>query len=82
MVIWGSLGVFVTRLSLPTEQIVLFRAAIGCLALFLILLCKGKTKSKIATGSFLLLLLIGAMIGLNWLLLFEAYKYTYVAQQH
>lgn len=79
MIIWGSLGVFVTRLSLPTEQIVLFRAAIGCLALFLILLCKGKTKSKISTGSFLLLLLIGAMIGLNWLMLFESYKYTYVS---
>ena len=79
MIIWGSLGIFVTRLSLPTAQIVFFRAAIGCLALFLILMCKGKAKTKIATGTFILLLVIGAMIGLNWLLLFEAYKYTYVS---
>ena len=79
MLIYGSLGVFVTQLSIPTSQIVFVRAAIGCIALFLVLLASGKAKSHISFGNFILLLGIGAMIGINWLLLFDAYKFTYVS---
>ncbi len=79
MLIYGSLGIFVTQLSIPTSQIVSIRAGIGCLALFLVLLATGKAKAKVPIGSFILLLLIGAVIGVNWLLLFDAYKYTYVS---
>ena len=79
MLIFGSLGVFVTRLSLPTGHIVFVRAAIACLALFLILKIKGKGKSKLSASSFMLLLFLGGLIGINWLLLFEAYKYIYVS---
>lgn len=79
MLIYGSLGIFVTQLSIPTSQIVFVRAALGCLALFLVLLGTGKTKSHVSFGNFVLLLLMGAFIGINWLLLFDAYKYTYVS---
>ncbi len=79
MLIYGSLGVFVTQLSLPTSQIVFVRAAIACLALFLILLVSGKLKTKVPFASFALLLFLGGLIGINWLLLFDAYKYTYVS---
>ena len=79
MLIYGSLGLFVTRLSIPTSQIVFVRAALGCLALFLVLLATGKIKSHISFGNFIILLFIGALIGVNWLLLFDAYRYTYVS---
>lgn len=79
MLIYGSLGLFVTRLSIPTSQIVFVRAVLGCLALFLVLLTTGKIKNHISFGNFILLLFIGALIGVNWLLLFDAYRYTYVS---
>ena len=79
MLIYGSLGLFVTQLAIPTAEIVFVRAALGCLALFLVLLSSGKNKEKVPVGSFIILLLLGALIGINWLLLFDAYKYTYVS---
>ena len=79
MLIYGSLGLFVTQLAIPTAEIVFVRAALGCLALFLVLLASGKNKEKVPVGSFIILLLLGALIGINWLLLFDAYKYTYVS---
>ena len=79
MLIYGSLGLFVTQLAIPTAEIVFVRAALGCLALFLVLVASGKNKEKVPVGSFIILLLLGALIGINWLLLFDAYKYTYVS---
>ena len=79
MLIYGSLGLFVTQLAIPTAEIVFVRAALGCLALFLVLTASGKNKEKVPVGSFIVLLLLGALIGINWLLLFDAYKYTYVS---
>ena len=79
MLIFGSLGVFVTRLALPTAQIVFVRASVACVALFIVLALSGKTKQKVPAGTFLLLLGLGALIGINWLLLFDAYNYTYVS---
>ena len=79
MLIYGSLGLFVTQLAIPTAEIVFVRAALGCLALFLVLLASGKNKEKVPVGSFIVLLILGALIGINWLLLFDAYKYTYVS---
>jgi len=80
MLIYGSLGVFVTQLSLPSADIVLARAVIGFAALMVVLLASGKLKrSKISAGGFLMMLFIGAMIGVNWLMLFDAYKYTFVS---
>ena len=80
MVIWGTIGIFRRYIALPSSVIAFARGIIG--SVFLIILCKVKgislkqVPSKKMVG---LLVLSGVLMGINWLLLFEAYNYTSVA---
>ncbi len=80
MFIYGSIGIFVRNIPLPSAVISMFRGLIG--APFLILLLMTK-KSRISWNAIrnnqARLLLLGVMLGLNWIFLFEAYRYTSVA---
>ncbi|NLK28873.1 MAG: EamA family transporter [Clostridiales bacterium] len=81
MLIFGSIGLFVRNIDLSSGQIALARGVIGSLFLLLV----GRiTKQKLSQGAIrrnlLLLLLSGALIGFNWILLFEAYKYTTISK--
>lgn len=80
MFIYGTIGVFVRYIQLPSATISMFRGMIGAPFLLLILLIK---RSKISWGAikenFFRLILLGTMLGLNWIFLFEAYRYTSVA---
>jgi len=80
MVIFGTLGPFVRNISVSSGELALYRAI---LAAFLVGLFLAITKQKInfrALGKELPLLLISGMaMGINWILLFEAYKYTTVS---
>ena len=81
MLIWGSIGVFVKNINLPSIEIVFLRAAIACVFLiFGRLILIGKTKIKDLKKGFmkeaLILIITGIALALNWLLLFQAYKYT------
>jgi drug/metabolite transporter (DMT)-like permease len=80
MVIWGSVGIFVKFIDMPSLEIAFLRAVIasGFLALAGIWL-KRKDKSSYSKRNLLLLIGSGAAIGLNWVLLFQAYKYTTVS---
>ena len=77
MLIFGTIGVFRRLIPLSSGLIASVRGIAG--ALFLILLTKLRGR-KIRTGigrkTTLLLALSGAVIGFNWILLFEAYNYT------
>ena len=80
MVCFGTIGYFVRNIDLPSGEIALYRA------FFAILLIGGYmllTKQKIDFGKakkeLLLLALSGAAMGVNWIFLFEAYKYTTVS---
>ncbi|MBQ6503930.1 MAG: EamA family transporter [Flexilinea sp.] len=80
MMIWGSIGIFRRFIPLSSSLIALCRGVIG--ALFLILfvkLCKKKIVHHIGGRALVLLALSGAVMGVNWILLFEAYNYTTVA---
>ena len=80
MLIFGTIGIFVRYLSLPSAVIALARAIIGMVFLFLIVLIKKrKINTKAIKRNFWLLFLSGTFIGFNWILLFEAYRYTTVA---
>jgi len=80
MAIFGTIGLAVVNLPLPRGFIAMTRGAIGALALLLILLISGKRFSFSAIKKNARLLLIsGAFIGVNWILLFEAYSYTSVS---
>ena len=80
MVIFGTIGLFVRSIPMPSAGLALCRAV---LAVVFILICMLSTGRKIQLRglgrSLPLLLLSGAAIGVNWILLFEAYRYTSVS---
>lgn len=80
MFIFGTVGVFVKYIPLPSAVIAMARGFIGALFILLVLLFK-KTKIsfKDIKSNALVLFLSGIFLGINWILLFEAYKYTTVA---
>ena len=80
MAIFGTLAPFVRRIGVTSGELALYRAlmAAALIAVFLLV-----TKQKIPFGSIKkeipLLLLSGMAMGFNWILLFQAYKYTTVS---
>lgn len=80
MVIFGTIGIFRRYLPLPSGTIAMARGIIGTLALLLIVFLSKKGLHFSAIRKNLpLLCLSGAAIGVNWILLFEAYNHTTVA---
>ena len=80
MTIWGTIGVFRRYIALPSSMLAFGRGAIGIAFLFALLMVKKQKLVKIDSKKTVLLLIVsGALMGLNWLLLFEAYNYTSVA---
>lgn len=80
MSIFGTIGIFRRYLPLPSGVIAFARGVIGTLFLLLLVAVTRKGLSWRAIRQNLWKLLIsGALIGLNWVLLFEAYRYTSVA---
>lgn len=80
MLIFGSIGLFVRGIDLPSSEIALFRGIIGSSFLMLSMaLLKNKFSWETIRSNLTLLLLSGAAIGANWIFLFEAYKYTTIS---
>lgn len=80
MCIFGTIGVVRRYIDLPSGVIALVRGAVGVLFLLaLTALMRKKPDGKAIRENLLLLVLSGAFIGFNWILLFEAYVYTSVA---
>ena len=80
MALFGTIGLFVRRIGLPSGLIVFVRSVVGMLFLLGVLLLRRKKPDFAAIWKHgLLLLLSGACLGVNWILLFEAYRYTTVA---
>ncbi len=80
MFVFGTLAPFVRNINISSGQLALYRAVLATVLVgsFLII-----TKQKISIVSIkkelLFLLLSGAAMGVNWIFLFEAYKYTTVS---
>lgn len=80
MLIFGSIGVFVKKIELTSSEIAVLRGVIGSLFLiFASLLLKHKPSYKALKQNAILLLLSGTAIGLNWIFLFESYRYTTIS---
>lgn len=80
MGIFGTVGLVVRGIPLPSATVAFVRGAVGCLFLLAFLLVTGKGPERSAIRKNLWkLCLSGAAIGFNWILLFEAYRYTTVA---
>lgn len=80
MAAFGTIGVFVAKIPLSSEEIAFFRAAVASVVIFIYQLVRGR-KFRLPDNkkSMVLLTASGAMIGFNWILLFEAYRYTSVS---
>ena len=80
MVIFGTIGLFVRNIAMPSSVIAFIRGAGGTAFLVIFCLLTGKKFSFDKVKEKLLILcLSGAAIGINWIFLFEAYRYTTVA---
>lgn len=80
MVIWGTLAPFVRNISVSSSELALYRAILAAAMIGIYLLVKKQKISLKSLGAELYyLLLSGIAMGFNWILLFEAYKYTTVA---
>lgn len=80
MLIFGSIGVFVKNIELSSSEIALLRGVIGSIFLFCASFLFKKQRSFLAIKqNIILLILSGAAIGFNWIFLFEAYRYTTIA---
>lgn len=80
MLIWGSIGIFVKQIGLPSGIIAAFRGCFGAAILFFCIAIKKSGFESVKQSQKLpLILLSGALMGINWVLLFEAYNYTSVA---
>lgn len=80
LVIFGTIGLFVRYIPLPSSVIAFVRGCVGMLFLLLVLTLQGKRVNLSALKEhWVLLLLSGAGLGINWILLFESYRHTTVA---
>lgn len=80
MAAFGTIGIFVAQIPLSSEEIAFFRAAIAVAVIFAWQLVRGrKFHLPGSKKSLVLLMASGAMIGFNWIFLFEAYRYTSVS---
>ena len=80
MVIFGTLGPFVRSISVYSGELALYRAVLAAALIAVFLLVTGqKIPFAAIRRSLPLLLLSGVAMGFNWILLFEAYKYTTVS---
>lgn len=80
MAIFGTIPLFVRNISVSSGELALYRATLATILIGLFLLI---TKQKIDFVKFKkeipLLVFSGIAVGINWILLFEAYKYTTVS---
>ncbi len=80
MFIFGTLAPFVKNINVTSQELALYRAVLATLLVGgFLLITKQKIPIKNIKKELLLLLLSGFAMGFNWILLFEAYKYTTVA---
>lgn len=79
MIIFGTIGLLRRHIPYSSALVALIRGIVG--TAFLFLLPGTKKTPKRAPGSRTpgLLALSGAALGINWILLFEAYRYTTVS---
>ncbi len=80
MAVFGTIGLFVKNISVSSGELALYRAVMAALLVggFMLItrrrICFEKIKKQLLS-----LLLSGVAMGFNWILLFEAYKYTTVS---
>ena len=77
MLVFGTIGIFVDGIDMPSGVIAAVRGFMGAAVIILFMfITKRKPDFKAIKKKLLLLIVSGAAIGFNWILLFEAYNAT------
>ena len=81
MVIFGTLGVFTRNIGVTSGELALYRAVLAfvLIGFYLVFIKKGGLNLKNAGRELPLLLASGIAMGINWILLFQAYRYTTIS---
>ena len=79
MLIFGTIGIFRRSIPLPSAFLAFARGILGGLFMLLGRLRRKGASTLLPRRILLRLAVTGAMIGFNWMLLFEAYNHTTVA---
>lgn len=81
MFIFGTIGIFRRYIPLSSAWVAFFRGAIGSLFLIFFVYAgkRGGRRKALDRSVVAKLILTGALIGINWAMLFEAYNYTTVS---
>lgn len=80
MAVFGTLGPFVRNIAVSSGELALYRAVMAAVLIgFFLLITKQKIPFREIKKEVPLLLFSGMAMGINWILLFEAYKYTTVS---
>ena len=79
MLIFGSIGIFVRGISLSTVELVFYRVFIASIFFSLLMLLKKKNPFRCGKRALCLAAVSGVIMGINWLLFFQALRCTTVA---
>ncbi len=80
MAVFGTIGFFVRNISVSSGELALYRAVLAAVLIGMYLLVTGqKIPFRKIGKEVLLLLLSGAVMVVNWILFFQAFKYTTVS---
>ena len=78
--VFGTLGLFVRRIEVTSAELALYRAVLAAVFILLFFLIRReRPRLREIRGALWLLLLSGAAMGFDWMLLFESYKYTTIS---
>ncbi len=80
MIVFGTIPIFVKKITLSAGEIALYRAIIASITIFLykIIVDRGFSLAETKKEGYLLFL-SGAAIGFSWILLFQAYNFTTIS---
>lgn len=80
MIIFGTIGLLSRNIAVSSGELALYRAVLASVLLIVYLLIKNeRIHFKEIKKELIFLLLSGMAMGINWILLFEAYKYTTIS---
>lgn len=79
VLIFGTIGIFRRYIPLSSEMLAFSRGLLGSSFLLIFIAVTGRRPKRLGGRKLLWLAVTGAIMGMNWLLLFEAYRYTTVA---
>lgn len=80
MMVFGTLGLFTRNISVSSGELALYRAILAAVLIIVYMLATGqKMDFHMIKREVPFLLVSGIAMGINWILLFQAYKYTTIS---